>query len=34
MDQDRFGWDVVGDLLGLASIGVLFTVALALPHLF
>ena len=34
MGRDRFTWDMVGDVLGLASIGVLFAAALALPHLF
>lgn len=34
MGRDRFGWDMVGDVLGLASIGVLFVAGLALPHLF
>jgi hypothetical protein len=34
MERDRFGWDMVGDVLGLASIGVLFVAVLALPHLF
>lgn len=34
MGRDRFAWDMVGDVLGLASLAVLFAAALAVPHLF